>query len=163
VARPAPDPERVVEVYELVAFRGWSYRRVVEWSKDQPGGKISVGTVSEWVKQGAQWWTETDRLSREAEYGLQRQMLGKFMEWLDDAVEGGDMTTAEAIPLGLKILDRHAKLTGVDAPTRLRVDDDRPAIPAPRPEAVRAIESLRGRVQSREREVIEGGRADEPA
>lgn len=162
MARPAPDPERVVEVFELAFVKGYSYRRIVEWSKTAPGlapDGISIGSVSEWVRQGHEWWAEVERLSLEQERSLQRIMLGKFMEWLEDAHDDQSITTADAIPLGLKILDHRAKVTGAYAPTRVRVEDDRPAIPAPPPAAVRAMEGVRNRVARQERRVIESDTA----
>lgn len=161
MARPAPDPERVVAVYEKAALRNWPYRRIVEWTGEEWGADeaISLGTVSTWVRQGHEWWTQAERLSTEEEYGLHRQVVGKLLEWImDDRMNPDEKRGApelglkDTVELTLKVLERHAKLTRVDLTPPAGTDG-----PGITPEQYRATEALRRRVQGQdETRVIEG-------
>lgn len=150
MARPAPDPEQVVAAYEQ-AMRGVSHRELAERYD------VSHTTIGRWVKQAAGWWQDVERLDRQTEYGLHRQTLGRVHAAIEIAFAEGRLDVEAYAQWSLKLLDRHARLTGVDAPTRLAVEPgDRDERPAPPPAAVRAIEDMRKRATTTERMVIEG-------
>ncbi len=149
MARPAPDPERVVQAYEQV-MRGKSYREVGEVYGIDPS------TVGRWVKQAAGWWQDVERLDRVSEYGLHRQTLGRVQNAIETAFEKGHIDVEVYAQWSLKLLDRHARLTGVDSPTRVSVEATVDERPAPPPAAVRAIDEMKKRALTTERMVIEG-------
>jgi hypothetical protein len=157
--RPPPADAAVIEVFELSFLKRWSMRRIVEHSESQPWGPISIGTVKAWVDKGHGWWIQFERQTQVAATDLQRMWVGKFLEMLSDDIDDGRVNTAEAIAIGMPVLERHARLEGTDAAKRLRIENDTGAPARLTPSQQAQITALRERVQ---REEIENrGRPDD--
>lgn len=160
MARPAPDPERVLAVFEQRYLRHKSFRAIVEWSHHEWGEDeaISLGTAKAWADQGWQWWLEVERLTAEQEYGLHRSAIGMVLEALVEDREQPEgkreLTLREWVDSMAKMIDLHGKAAGIYArQIGTALGTQAPTIS---PEQRRATEALRRRVQGRVRGVIEG-------
>lgn len=155
MASPPPDPDLVVEVFELAREGSWSYRDIVAEMRKR-GRPVSLGTVSAYVKLGAQWWEDTEALNRVEERALHRGTLAWVVSETKAVYDRGDIEWPEAAGILRWALERHAKFGGLDEPTRVavaaRIEREQPTVP---PGAVAAIEDLRARIAQEERKVIE--------
>lgn len=126
------DRSRLVALAWELAEQGWGVRYIAERIGRSPA------TAARYVKEGREAASWIEVLDRAEERARAAQRLDLYTSWLlaERSELGGK--ALEYVPVLLKVEERRAKLTGSDAPTRVKVEDDRPA-PTVDPETVRAI------------------------
>lgn len=148
MARPAPDPERVAKAWELHAHEGRSARYIAE----KLG--ISPDTAARWVRDGKAAEQYIDLLDRAEERVRMATRLDFYTGALVSEWNGGVAKATEVIPILLKIEERRAKLVGLDAPTRISVDDG--TVPEVDPRTVAAVRAAQQKAADEERALLGG-------
>lgn len=148
MARPAPDPELVAKAWELHANEGRSARYIAEQLH------ISPDTAARWVREGKAAEQYIDLLDRAEERVRMATRLDFYTGALVSEWNGGLAKASEVIPILLKIEERRAKLVGLDAPTRIAVEDTRSL--EVDPATVAAVRKAQQRAAEEERALLEG-------
>jgi hypothetical protein len=148
VARPAPDPELVAKAWELHAHEGRSARYIAEKLH------ISPDTAARWVREGKAAEQYIDLLDRAEERVRMATRLDFYTGALVSEWHGGVAKAVEVIPILLKIEERRAKLVGLDAPTRIAVEDSRSL--EVDPATVAAVRKAQQRAAEEEKALLEG-------
>lgn len=148
MARPAPDPELVAKAWELHAHEGRSARYIAEKLN------ISPDTAARWVREGKAAEQYIDLLDRAEERVRMATRLDFYTGALVSEWHGGVAKAVEVIPILLKIEERRAKLVGLDAPTRIAVEDSRSL--EVDPATVAAVRKAQQRAAEEEKALLEG-------
>lgn len=146
MARPAPDPELVAKAWELHAHEGRSARYIAEKLQ------VSPDTAARWVRDGKAAEQYIDLLDRAEERVRMATRLDFYTGALVSEWNEGAAKAAEVIPILLKIEERRAKLVGLDAPTRVSVEDDR--VVAVDPKVVAAVRAAQRQVADEEKALL---------
>lgn len=106
---------REVRLKQVAAnlLAGLSYRQIAE------GLNVSVGTVASDVKRLLDRWKKEQVTIVDDVVRVEVQRLDRAMAAIWTKVQGGDL---EAIDRMVKLMERRAKLLGLDAPKRVEED-----------------------------------------
>lgn len=148
VARPGPDPEQVAKAWELHAHEGRSARYIAEQLH------ISPDTAARWVREGKAAEQYIDLLDRAEERVRMATRLDFYTGALVSEFQAGAAKLTEVIPILLKIEERRAKLVGLDAPTRVAIEDA--SQPEPDPRTVAAVRAAQRKAADEERALLDG-------
>jgi len=113
---------------------------------------VPKSTAADWVKAGREAEEYIGLLDR-AETRLRHSVtLRACQAWLVEEFTGGGSRAVEMVPVLVRVLEREAKLLGLDAPTRVAVSDDREP-PAIDPKLVAEVREATARTARRRLEL----------
>lgn len=148
MADPTPVlPQRIGEAWRLYHVRNLSVRQVAA----EMG--VSRGTAHNYIKTAELGRMYVDLLDRAEQRGGQAARLREYLRLLMEQINNG-RDVVEVIPVMLGVEKRLADLLGLDAPTRVAVDDGRQ--PEVRPEVIAAVRAVE-RAAADERRALERG------
>lgn len=119
---------------------------------------IPASTAHDWIKQGRAAEVYIDLLDRAEERVRMATRLDFYTSMLMDQwrtqMTKEPTQASDIVPILLRIEERRAKLGGLDAPTRVAVEDGR--TPEPDPRTVAAVRAAQQRAAAETRELLEG-------
>lgn len=129
--------QTVARVWELGTKHGKSTREIAR----ELG--ISQMTAVRMLREAEAAEGYIDLLDKAEARVAQALRLNEYMQWLRKRIDEGAKAEV-VIPVAMKVEDRWAKLHGLDAPTRVAVQDEREE-KGPNPEVLAAVREIRER------------------
>lgn len=137
--------QKVARAYELATVHRWSQRQIAaELGVSQP-------TVSAWIAEGRVAEGHIHLVDRAEQRVYSAHRLDFWNAELVTTYRRGGISLKDAVPLAVALEKRRADLLGLDAPTRVQVDQP---VPEPDPEVMAAVREAQ-RVAHAEQAAIE--------
>lgn len=150
---PPPSPELVARAYEL-HLEGCSLVRVAEHLTAETGRRVARSTVYEWVKQARSTEVYIELFERAEEVQRSSLRLDIALGIVVDALRTRGSDPVEVAKVIVKIEERRARLLGLDAPTRVSVEDSTTP-PEVDPATVAAVRAMRQENAEKYRRLLE--------